>query len=197
MSHKTKPSRTALKVALNIITLGNVPEVEKVLPEGIVDATAELLVTSGAEKKRVVNLHRSPKMVTIYDMFDWIVPGQFRAFAYRKAFLERQVTEGIENGVVQILVLGAGYDTLGYRLATKYPNVNFFEIDQPSTAELKAKGIEVMRKPENLHIISEDLSERKLVDVINSNDLWNPSAKSVFIAEGLLMYLTQAALRQK
>jgi len=43
---KDKPSRTALKVALNIVTLGSKPAVEAILPAGIVDATLELLAAS-------------------------------------------------------------------------------------------------------------------------------------------------------
>ena len=49
---KDKPSRTARKVALNIVTLGAKPGMGKVLPPGIVDATAELLVASGATGAR-------------------------------------------------------------------------------------------------------------------------------------------------
>ena len=37
---KAKPSKTARKVALNIVTLGAKPGMAAVLPAGIVDATA-------------------------------------------------------------------------------------------------------------------------------------------------------------
>jgi O-methyltransferase involved in polyketide biosynthesis len=60
--------------------------------------------------------------------------GQFEAFGHRKAFCERQVREGIGAGAAQILVLGAGYDTLGWWLAPEFKSVNFFEIDHPATA---------------------------------------------------------------
>ena len=41
---RDRPSRTALKVALNLITLGSKPGMESILPSGIVEATAQLLV---------------------------------------------------------------------------------------------------------------------------------------------------------
>ncbi|MBC8440858.1 MAG: hypothetical protein H8D87_14410 [Deltaproteobacteria bacterium] len=44
--YKDKPSRTAYKVALNIVTLGAKPEMSRVLPPGIVQATEKLLVAS-------------------------------------------------------------------------------------------------------------------------------------------------------
>jgi hypothetical protein len=46
MRHE-KPSTTARKVALNIISLGAKPGMEEVLPAGIVDATARLLIAAG------------------------------------------------------------------------------------------------------------------------------------------------------
>jgi len=134
-------------------------------------------------------------MVSVYKAFDWMLPGQFEAFAHRKAFCERQVREGISAGVTQILVLGAGYDTMGWRLAPKFPGVNFYEIDHPATACLKAKGIEAMGQRENLFLISEDLGKRKLVDVLKANESWNQSAQTVIVAEGLLMYLSPDAVR--
>jgi methyltransferase (TIGR00027 family) len=134
-------------------------------------------------------------MVSIYEAFDWMLPGQFEAFAHRKAFCERQARDGIGAGATQILVLGAGYDTLGWRLAPEFPDVNFFEIDHPATASLKAKGINVMGQRENLHLIAEDLGKRKLVDVLKTNESWSQGARTVIVAEGLLMYLPPKAVR--
>ena len=192
---KDKPSRTAYKVALNIVTLGAVPGMKEVLPPGIVDASAKLLVASGAVGETGVRWSRSPKMVSVYKAFNWMMPGQFEAFAYRKAFCERQVRDGIDAGATQVLALGAGYDTLGWRLSPEFPNVSFFEINHPATASLKAKGIEAMGLRANLHLIPEDLGKRKLVDVLKADEAWDLSTQTVIIAEGLLMYLAPESVR--
>jgi methyltransferase (TIGR00027 family) len=134
-------------------------------------------------------------MVAVYEAFDWMLPGQFEAFAYRKAFCEHQVRDGIGAGATQILVLGAGYDTMGWRLAPEFSGVNFFEIDHPATARLKAKGIDAMGHRENLHLIAEDLGERKPEEVLKTNESWDQSARTVIIAEGLLMYLPPEGVR--
>ncbi len=86
---KDKPSRTAYKVAVNIISLGSKPGMEKILPPGIVAATEKLLVAAGAASETVVRMARSRWAVAGYEWFDWMMPGQFEAFAYRKAFCER------------------------------------------------------------------------------------------------------------
>ena len=192
---KDKPSMTARKVALNIVTLGAKPGMDRILPPGIVPATEKMLVASGVVGTRALRWSRSPKIVAVYEAFDWLLPGQFVAFAHRKAFCERQVRDGIGAGATQILVLGAGYDTLAWRLAPEFPQVNFFEIDHPATARLKAKGIDAMGRQDNLCLIAEDLGLRKLVDVLKSNELWDESAPTVIIAEGLVMYLPEEAVQ--
>jgi methyltransferase (TIGR00027 family) len=192
---KDKPSRTALKVAFNIVTLGSKPEMEAILPSGIVDATRKLLVASGAAGERTVKWAQSQTSVAIYEAFDWMLPGQFEAFAHRKAFCERHVREGIDDGATQILGLGAGYDTLGWRLAPEFSRVNFFEIDHPATAHLKDRGIESMGRRKNLRLVAEDLGKRKLSDVLKTDKSWDLSARTVIVAEGLVMYLSSEAVR--
>ncbi len=165
-----------------------------VLPPGIADATATLLVESGVVGRGAVRFSQSRTAVGIYLAFDWMLPGQFEAFAYRKAFCEHQVREGIESDAGQILVLGAGYDTLGWRLAPEYPEVKFFEIDHPATMSSKAKGIEAMGQRDNHYLMAEDLSKRKLMDVLRANAVWDSTVPSIIVAEGLLMYLPSEAV---
>jgi methyltransferase (TIGR00027 family) len=191
---KDKPSKTARKVAFNIISLGSKQGMDKILPPGIVEATKKLLLASGVAGETLIRWAGSTRAVRIYEAFDWMMPGQFEAFGYRKAFCEHQVKDGINAGANQILVLGAGYDTMEWRLAPEFPDVNFFEIDHPATAGFKAKGIETLGQRNNLHLIAEDLSKRKLVDVLKANESWDPRAQTVIIAEGLLMYLPPEAV---
>ena len=193
---KDKPSRTAYKVALAVLTLGAKPGMDKVLPPGIVTATRQLLLASGVAWPQTIRWAESRRSVSVYEAFDWMLPGQFEAFAHRKAFFERQVREGISSGATQVLVLGAGYDTLGWRLAPEFPGVSFFEIDHPATARLKAKGIATMGCPDNLSLLAEDLGDKQLVDVLTEHRLWDANARTVILAEGLVMYLLPEAVRK-
>lgn len=192
--NKDRPSRTAYKVALNIITLSTIPGMDRVLPPGTAQASETLLIKSGVIGKKTAAFVHSSWAVKMYKTFDWMLPGQFEAFAYRKAFCEHQVREGIIGGAMQILVLGAGYDTLCWRLAPLFPKVKFFEIDHPNTARLKANGIKVMGRPENLFLIAQDLGEYRLADILKNKQGWDPGVKTVILAEGLVMYLTAHAV---
>jgi methyltransferase (TIGR00027 family) len=191
---KHKPSRTAYKVALAVLTLGAKPGMDKVLPPGIVPATRQLLFAAGVAWPQTIRWAESRRSVSVYEAFDWMLPGQFEAFAHRKAFFERQVRDGISSGATQVLVLGAGYDTLGWRLAPEFPGVSFFEIDHPATARLKAKGIAAMGCPDNLYLLAEDLAEKQLVDVLTEHRLWDANVQTVILAEGLVMYLLPKAV---
>lgn len=188
------PSRTARKVAFNIVALGSRSGMQHILPPGIVDATANLLVASGVAGPKAVRFARSRLAVGLYLAFDWMLPGQFEAFAHRKAFCERQVRKGIEAGAKQVLVLGAGYDTLGWRLAPEFDGVAFFEIDHPATMAAKQRGVEKMGGRPNLHLVAEDLGSRPLSAVLAECPGWEVDAGTVIIAEGLMMYLPPAAV---
>ncbi len=191
---KDKPSRTAYKVALSIVTLGAKSGMDRILPPGAVQATEQVLVASGVASARTVRWSRSQRMVSVYEAFDWLLPGQFEAFAHRKAFCEHQVRDGIDAGASQVLVLGAGYDTMGWRLAPEFPSVNFFEIDHPATARCKAKGIDAMGQRDNLFLMAADLSKRKLMHVLKANESWKQGGRTVIVAEGLVMYLPPEAV---
>jgi methyltransferase (TIGR00027 family) len=193
---KDKPSMTARKVALSFVTLGVKAGMDKLISPVALEAAAEMLLASGVVGARTIRWARSQLAVSIYESFDQLLPGQFEAFGQRKAFCERQVREGIGAGATQVLVLGAGYDTLGWRLAPEFPEVNFFEIDHPATARLKARGVETMGRQDNLKLIAEDLGKRKLVDVLNNHGSWDRDARTVFIAEGLVMYLPPEAVSE-
>ena len=78
---KDRPSRTALKVALVVLTLGAKPGMEDLLPPGIVQASQEVLLASGAVGPRTIRWAGSRRAVSVYESFDWMLPGQFEAFA--------------------------------------------------------------------------------------------------------------------
>ncbi len=59
------------------------------------------MLLPGALGSRTIRWARSKRMVSIYEAFDWMLPGQFEAFAHRKTFCERQVRGGIGEGHVK------------------------------------------------------------------------------------------------
>ena len=185
-------SQTALKVALGLITLSVKDDWAQRLPAGLVDLSERLLLASGSPGygPGLMRASRKQWMIRVYELQDRLMAGQWVGFGHRKIFMQQQVEIAINAGARQVLVLGAGFDTLCLRLAPQHRDVQFFEIDHPATSTAKARGVAAEGQPENMIQISADLGERDLSKVLSENDRWDSSLSSVVLAEGLLQYLT-------
>lgn len=190
-------SQTALKVALGLITLSVKDDWSQRLPPDLVEITERLLLASGSPGygSGLMRMSKQRWMIRVYQFQDRMMPGQWEGFGHRKVFMNQQVEAAIEQGARQVLVLGAGFDTLCLRLAPKYPEVRFVEIDHPSTSVAKARGIEKVGQPENMIQIAADLGERSLPKVLSEDGHWDASQRSVIVAEGLFQYLTDEEVR--
>ena len=60
----------------------------------------------------------------------------------RKRWIESRVRAKIAAGASQVVVLGAGLDTLGVRLASERPDLRVVEIDHPATLAVKRSVVE-------------------------------------------------------
>jgi methyltransferase (TIGR00027 family) len=134
-------------------------------------------------------------MIRVYQIQDLMMPGQFEGFGHRKIFMQQQVEAAIKQGARQVLVVGAGFDTLCLRLAPQHNHVQFFEVDHPATSAAKARGIALEGQPANMHQIAADLGEQALSKVLSKDGRWQSSLPSVVVAEGLFQYLTDDEVR--
>jgi methyltransferase (TIGR00027 family) len=108
----------------------------------------------------------------------------FPYLAARTRFFDHFVSNALEGGIRQVVVLAAGYDSRSWRMAR--PGVTFFEVDQPATQADKRS-----RAPEGGPIyVAADVTDSSLVDklVAASFRMGEPTA---FIVEGLAIYLTE------
>jgi methyltransferase (TIGR00027 family) len=190
-------SQTALKVALGLITLSVKDDWAQRLPPGLVDVSERLLLASASPGygPRLMRASRQPWMIRVYQIQDLILPGQFEGFGHRKIFMQQQVESAIEQGARQVLIVGAGFDTLCLRLAPSYSHVQFFEVDHPATSAAKARGVALEGQPANMIQIAADLGEQALPKVLSEDGRWQTSLPSVLVAEGLFQYLTDAEVR--
>lgn len=121
---------------------------------------------------------------------NFVIPGIQLHYLVRKRRIEEITRETIENGVTQVVILGAGFDTLALRLHREFPDVHFVEIDHRSTQQVKRRLAENESLiGRNLAFIPCDLSDGSFAGNLRTNRNFKKDAKSLFIAEGLLMYL--------
>jgi methyltransferase (TIGR00027 family) len=190
-------SQTGLKVALGLITLSVKDGWAQRLPPGMVEVSERLLLASGSPGygPRMMRLAKQPWMIRVYQIQDLLMPGQFEGFGHRKIFMQQQVQAAIKQGARQVLVVGAGFDTLCLRLAPQHNHVQFFEVDHPATSAAKARGVALEGQPANMIQIAADLGEQPLSKVLSEDGRWQSSLPSVLLAEGLFQYLTDDEVR--
>ena len=113
--------------------------------------------------------------------------GRNRSFAYlgaRTCFYDQFITEALDEGVRQVVVLGAGYDSRAWRFAR--PGVVFYEVDLAATQADKR-----IRAPAGGPIyVPADVTEPSLGESLMAAG-FQPGEPTAFTAEGLTMYLTE------
>jgi O-methyltransferase involved in polyketide biosynthesis len=70
-----------------------------------------------------------------------ILPGIQLHYALRKRYLEDAALAALAAGVRQLVIFGAGFDTLALRLAASFPAAEFFELDHPATQAAKTRAL--------------------------------------------------------
>jgi methyltransferase (TIGR00027 family) len=113
----------------------------------------------------------------------------------RKRFVEDEVRAALSAGAEQVVVFGAGYDTLGLRLAPTMPQVRFFELDFPATLGVKRQALESRGAvPANVELVAVDFSRESAEDRLRATASFRPGATTVFVAEAVLLYLEEQAI---
>jgi methyltransferase (TIGR00027 family) len=110
--------------------------------------------------------------------------------AARVLWYDAQVSDAIEDGIDQIAILGAGYDSRARRLSSDA--VRFFELDHPATQHDK-----IRRAPAGGPTYVEcDLWTENAAEALHSQG-FDPTRPTLFVLEGLTMYLSEDVLRRQ
>jgi methyltransferase (TIGR00027 family) len=194
---RNKPSRTAVKIGHAVVFEAYDETIASILPAGLAEMTERLLFAVNALKPWHMKMVRAAWYRRfVRGLEKRTVNGQFLHAAIRKCFMDAETRDAIAAGARQVLVVGAGLDTLALRLAPEFPDVTFVEIDHPATQGLKRKAVEkIGGAAGNLRFLGVDLAKKSLREALAGLDAWQQDATSVVVAEGLLMYLREAAVR--
>ena len=121
-------------------------------------------------------------------------PGVNGAVVSRVRFIDGIVADALDNGMVQLVILGAGYDSRAYRIPGLRQQAIVFELDEPATQQDKRIKIEkaIKETPQHVRFVDIDLSTESLSDRLGENG-YDPSKKTLFVLEGLVPYLPKAA----
>jgi methyltransferase (TIGR00027 family) len=183
-------SSTAFTVVQGILYTARRSDLRGLVDDEMVKACHKILAASqeGQRRLRQLNSFWFRGIAKLLERLT--LPGITVHYVLRKKFIEDYVLESVAKGATQVINLGAGFDTLAYRLSQENPEVNFIEIDHPATHKVKVEALSGPDTPkDNLHFIPVDFAKQKLEDVLRESSAFDKDRSTVCIVEGVLMYL--------
>lgn len=190
---KLHPSKTAQSIAAHYLLLSYDPIFGKLVPKEAIKPLQWFLSELSGVASASLFLYRIP---FIRSYLRWmekkILSGFSIHIALRKHWIESKVKEAISSGTEQVVVLRAGFDTLSYRLHHHYHQVNWIELDHIDTQRVKQKALDKNGEiKDNLHLTSADFTKQNLSEVLLFVPSFQAQLPTIYIAEGLLMYLPE------
>lgn len=124
-----------------------------------------------------------------------IAPGLASEVIARTRYIDDRLNVCIKDGIRQLVILGAGYDTRAYRFDELKEKVRVYELDFPATQSVKTQRVRKIlgSLPQNVIYVPLDF-EKDALDMKLLEHGYNRSLKTLFIWEGVTYYLTPQAI---
>ena len=124
-----------------------------------------------------------------------IIPGAANSLVARTRYIDYYLKQCIADGIEQLVILGAGYDSRAYRFDELRPRVRVFEVDHPDTQRAKIQKVKRIfgSLPSHVVYVGLDLDEKKLREGLLEAG-YRKDKKTLFIWEGVTVYLTPEAV---
>jgi methyltransferase (TIGR00027 family) len=124
-----------------------------------------------------------------------LFPGAIGNIILRTRYIDDYLKSSIDDGIEQLVILGAGYDSRAYRCDELKGRVRVFEVDHPSTQRIKMQIIEAIfhQLPGYVVYVPIDFEKDGLEEKLSQCG-YDKNLKTLFIWEGVTMYLTAQAV---
>ncbi len=123
--------------------------------------------------------------------YERILPGIIGLVIARVRYIDDYLKECIDDGVEQLVILGAGYDSRAYRFEELKAKVTVFEVDHPATQKAKIEKVKKIlgSLPDHVVYAGVDFTKEKLDEKLIQSG-YDTDLKTLFIWEGVTMYLS-------
>jgi methyltransferase (TIGR00027 family) len=120
-------------------------------------------------------------------------PGLWANMTCRKRYIADKVTEALDS-IDAVVLLGAGLDTLAYRLARRSV-IPIFEVDQPVNIERKAAAVRRVLGtiPSSVHLVPLDFERDDVLTALAERG-YRADYRTFFVWEAVTQYLTADAV---
>jgi len=187
-----RASTTAFHVQQGILHIARQSCYAGLVPEDMEHTGRRMLAGSVQGLKYLWQIETPWFRVLLQLMERLLLPGISLHYVMRKRFIEDCVRQSLHDGVRQIVNLGAGLDTLLWRLHSSHENICFIELDHPETLSLKRQAV---APADNLHLLEIDFTQQSIATFLQEQSCFNPAEPTLFISEGVLMYLEENTVR--
>jgi methyltransferase (TIGR00027 family) len=122
------------------------------------------------------------------------MPGSLGSILCRTRYLDDVLKKSLAQGLDQIVILGAGFDTRAYRI-DGMNNVGVFEVDLPGWRQAKETRLEKVlgAVPANVSLVGIDFDRQDLGGALSAAG-FGAGERTLFIWEGVTQYLTADAV---
>ncbi|MFN2183052.1 MAG: SAM-dependent methyltransferase [Anaerolineae bacterium] len=122
------------------------------------------------------------------------MPGSLGSILCRTRYLDDVLRRSLAQGLDQVVILGAGFDTRAYRI-DGMDSVRVFEVDLPGWRQAKQARLEAVlgAVPANVSLVGIDFDRQDLGDALSAAG-FRSGERTLFIWEGVTQYLTASAV---
>lgn len=187
------PSETALRIAGTHVTAARDPVFRQFLAAPDDPHPEWFARAHSARARRFLVLWKwGPTRRLLDRLSNAVLPGGILHILLRKRAVEEIVRTALKEGFEQVVIFGAGLDALAVRLHPDFPQVRFIEIDHPATQAVKRRALEAHHAlPAQVTLLPVDFTRESVEEKLRAEPTFRADARSLFVAEGLLMYLGQ------
>lgn len=145
------------------------PYAKALVPSGILFSISRWIITSG--------------------LYERIAPGATAFIIARERYIDDYLKACLREGLDQVVILGAGFDTRAFRIPG-IERTRVFEIDQAATQAVKLERLKKVIDPLPAHItfLAADLNTQPLGEILHSGG-YDQQGKSLFIWQGVIYFL--------
>lgn len=122
-------------------------------------------------------------------------PGLANSVRARVRYFDDFVKNSLNEGLEQLVILGAGYDTRAYRIEGLKSRVRVFEVDHPGTQSAKIEKVKEIfgLLPDHVTFVPVDFETENFGEKLIEHR-YDQSLKTLFLMEGLIMYIPLEAV---
>lgn len=128
-------------------------------------------------------------------LWDLVMPGWDAYFVARTRFIDDALETRLREGLDQLVIMGAGYDSRALRYRQLKDSVQVFEVDHPATQQVKSTRLRQMfgTLPKHIHLVAVDFTAETLKGRLQEFG-YRSNRRTMFIWEGVSMYLPPSAV---